>query len=70
MNIAHQQLMEDRLVRRLGNHGVHVNDGVTDPDIRKERIRRAILDNDLAEVIVGNTVRYREAFKLTYGEEL
>lgn len=53
------------LARRLWDHGVRdVFAGITTPEVRLERMRSAILSNNLADVIVGN----RDGKPETYGE--
>lgn len=62
------------LAKRLGEHGAGVFTGLTDPDIRRERIREAITANLLELVIIGATDRkpetYEQAFERVYGEPL
>jgi hypothetical protein len=66
---------ESYLARRLKDHGVLVFIGVTDPAIRKERFRKAILEGGKDCVIVGrNTAgkveNYSQLFQRIYGEPL
>lgn len=63
------------LIHRLGDHGRHVEDGVTDVTVRRERIRAAILEGTLDTVVVGRAASgkpetYAEAFERLYGEPL
>ncbi len=63
------------LIRRLGNHGRHVEDGVTDVAIRRERIRAALLEGGLEVVVVGRGASgkpetYAQVFGRLYGEPL
>jgi hypothetical protein len=64
------------LAKRLAEHGVHVCYGVTDPEIRKERFRVAILDAEKDCVIVGRSratgrvETYANLFQRIYGEPL
>lgn len=65
---------ESWLAMRLGQHGAGVFTGLTDPAIRRERVRAAITDNGLQCVIVGANDRkpenYSQAFERIYGEPL
>lgn len=63
------------LIRRLGEHGRHIEDGVTDVAIRRERIRAAILEGGLEAVVAGRgssgkPETYAEVFARLYGELL
>jgi hypothetical protein len=63
------------LARRLSKHGVlGVFTGVTDSDMRRERMRTAINERELSEVICGSasgkSVTYRQAFERLYGTPL
>lgn len=62
------------LAKRLGTHGVAVFGGVTDRPQRIERIRKAICENHLEEVICGRRdgkpSTYTQAFERLYGEHL
>lgn len=66
---------EARLIARLGEHGRHIQDGITDFWVRCERVREVIVVNGLGPVIAfrgddGKPLTYREAFELVYGEPL
>lgn len=63
------------LVKRLGEHGVRVFDGVTDTASRSERVRAAIRTHRLTAVIAGKgkdgkTKTYAQAFEAVYGQKL
>jgi hypothetical protein len=62
------------LARRLREHGAAVFEGVTDRDTRRERMRAAILEHGLAQVVVGRRegkpCTYGEAFEILYEEKL
>lgn len=63
------------LVGRLRDHIAQIFTGDTDPAVRKERIRRAIVNAELQSVILGKnaagkTENYTEAFERLYGEPL
>jgi hypothetical protein len=62
------------LAKRLGAHGVAVFGGVSDRAERVQRIRQAIRDNGLEQVICGRRDHkpstYREVFQRLYGEPL
>ena len=47
----HQFYREQFLALRLREHGINIGDGVTTPEIRRDRARKAIVDADLADVI-------------------
>lgn len=62
-------------VRRLGDHGRRVEDGVTDVTVRRERIRAAILEGGLGAVVAGRGASgkpetYAQVFVRLYGEPL
>ncbi len=66
---------ETYLAKRLKEHGVLVFIGVTDPAIRKERFRTAIIDGGKDCVIVGRNLAgkvetYEQLFARIYGEPL
>jgi hypothetical protein len=49
--------------------------GVTDPDARRERVRRVILDGEMAEAVAGKRKdaaceTWAELFERVYGEPL
>lgn len=54
--------------------GVGIEDGLTDVDIRRERIRRVIIDCNLGSVRIGRRngriETFAEAFSRFYGEPL
>jgi len=60
--------------RMLDHRGPDVFDGITDPDIRKERFRAAIKQCGLECVVIGaknkKPVNWRDAFESLYGESL
>ncbi len=63
------------LIRRLGDHGRHIEDGVTDVAVRRERIRAAILEAGLEAVVAGRgssgkPETYAQVFGRLYGEQL
>lgn len=63
------------LIGRMEEHGVRVEDGVTSWDIRRDRIRAAIITFGLSEVIIGRSKdqkseTYRQAFERFYDEPL
>jgi len=65
------------LACRLSRHGPLVEtlfDGTTDADTRRQRLRQAIVERDLQEVIVGRKAgkcfTYRAAFERLYREKL
>lgn len=63
------------LAKRLGDHGAGVFTGLTDPAIRRERIRAAILEHGLELVILGRgkdkkPESYAQVFERLYGEPL
>lgn len=66
---------EQRLIRRLGQLGSQVNEGVTDKATRAERVRQAILTGRLEECICGRDLErkaltFREVFERVFGEPL
>ena len=62
------------LAKRLGTHGVAVFGGVSDRTERMARIRKAIRDNGLDQVICGRREdkpsTYAQAFERLYHEKL
>lgn len=63
------------LVKRLGQHGSAILEGVTTPEDRRARIRNSIISHGLAAVIVGRgkdrqPQTYAQAFERLYGERL
>jgi hypothetical protein len=72
--VAHDFANEAWLVNRLGSFG-HVFAGVTDREIRKQRIREAIREGNLEHAIAGGAKRgspetFADVFKCLYGEDL
>lgn len=66
---------ESWLIRRLGQHGSRIEEGVTDYELRKARIREAILGSRLSEVIIGRgadgkSQTYRQAYERFYNQRL
>jgi hypothetical protein len=66
---------ETWLIKRLGEHGAAVFDGVTDREHRAYRVRKAILAHNLRAVIVGRgkdgkSKTYAQAFEVVYGQKL
>jgi hypothetical protein len=66
---------EAYFVRRLAEHGRTVFAGISDPDIRRERIRQAILDGKLDCAILGRRPdgkpeTYQAAFERHYQQPL
>ena len=63
-------------VTRLAQHGTSITIGTTDPQIRKDRIRKAILDNKREYTIIGQFAgskkaeTYKQLFERHYGEPL
>ena len=68
--------VEAFFVTRLAQHGTSITIGRTDPQIRKERIRKAILDNKREFTIIGafagskKAETYQQLFERHYGEPL
>jgi hypothetical protein len=68
--------VEAFFVTRLAQHGASITLGRTDTNTRKERIRKAILDNKREYTIIGqfSTSRkaetYQQLFERHYGEPL
>lgn len=63
------------LLGRLQHHIAQIFTGTTDPDIRKERVRRAIILGELDAIILGKRAgggseNYSQAFERLYGEPL
>jgi hypothetical protein len=63
------------LLGRIQYHIAQVFTGATDPDIRRERVRRAIIVGELDKVILGKRAgggseNYAQAFERLYGEPL
>jgi hypothetical protein len=63
------------LLGRLQHHLAQVFTGETDPDVRKERVRRAIILGELDLIILGKRAgggaeNYAQAFERLYGEPL
>lgn len=63
------------LLGRLQMQLAQIFTGATDPDIRKERVRRAIIVGELDAVILGKRAgggseSYAAAFERLYGEPL
>lgn len=66
---------ERQLVGRLRDHLTEIFAGITDRNVRKERLRRAIISAELQSVILGKnktgkTENYSQAFERLYGEPL
>jgi len=72
----HEFDVEAFFVARLAQHGTSITIGPTDPKIRKERIRKAILDNKREFTIIGQFAdskkaeTYQQLFERHYGEPL
>jgi hypothetical protein len=67
--------IEEFLVKRLAEHRRQISAGVTDPALRRERIRTAIIEAGLECVIVGRAPggrpeTYAQAFERYYREPL
>jgi hypothetical protein len=62
------------LAQRLGEHGAGIFTGLTDRDVRRERIRAAIVEHGLEAVIVGRhegrPETYAQVFERLYGTPL
>jgi hypothetical protein len=62
------------LVKRLGEHGAKVFDGDTTPEIRRQRIREVIIEQQLPSVVIGRSAgrpeTYRQVFERIYGIKL
>lgn len=66
---------ETWLLGRLQMHIAQLFDERTDPEVRKERVRRAIIVGELDKVILGKRAgggseNYADAFERLYGEPL
>ena len=62
-------------MRRLHEHGAAIYAGVTDPEVRKQRIRAAIVNNNLDRAVVGKnlagkTETWTDLFKRVFNEDL
>ena len=69
------ELGEAWLAKRLEQHGCEIFAGLTDPAIRRERIRAAIIEHNLAAVVLGRGAdgkpeNYEVVFKRLYGQPL
>lgn len=74
-DMFHELDVEMWFVKRLKDHGHTVFLGDTTPEIRRERIRTAILDAQLDTVIIGRAPngrpeRYAESFERFYKQPL
>lgn len=63
------------LLGRLQHHIAQVFTGETDTDVRRERVRRAIILGELEQIILGKRAgggseTYAQAFERLYGEPL
>jgi hypothetical protein len=63
------------LLGRLQHHIVQVFTGTTDPEVRRERVRRAIILGELNQIVLGKRAdgraeTYEDAFMRLYGEPL
>jgi hypothetical protein len=63
------------LLGRLQHHLAQVFTGATDPDVRRERVRRAIILGELDSIILGKRAgggseTYAQAFERLYGQPL
>ncbi len=71
-----QELGEAWLAKRLREHcGVDVYTGTTDPDIRRDRIRKAIHEHHLSAVVLGKGAHgkpenYAVIYERLYGTAL
>jgi len=74
MTALGQFYVEQFLARRLREHGISITDGVTTVEQRRDRARKAIVDADLADVIIGRKdgkpLSYGEYFQRCFGEAL
>jgi hypothetical protein len=65
---------EHYIVMRLHEHGVAIYTGVTDPEIRKQRIRAAIVNNRLESAVVKNAAgkaeTWSDLFQRVFNEQL
>lgn len=73
--MAEQLDREAWLAKRLGDHGVaEIFAGLTDPAVRRERVREVILARGLECVIVGRhegkPCTYAEIFQVIFGVPL
>lgn len=68
--------VEAFFVTRLAQHGSSITIGTTNPQIRKDRIRRAIIDHKREFIIIGQFAgskkaeTYQQLFERHYGEPL
>lgn len=63
------------LLGRLQHHIAQIFTGETDADVRRERVRRAIIVGELNKIVLGKRAgggaeTYEEAFERLYGEPL
>lgn len=62
------------LIGRLRDHIAQIFNGITDLDVRRERVRRCILNAELSDIVLGkhagNLDTYATAFERLYGEPL
>jgi hypothetical protein len=63
------------ILKRLQMHLAQVFDGRTDPDVRRERVRLAIIAGGLESIVIGHRAgggseTYTQAFERLYGEPL
>ena len=66
------------LAKALNEHGARVFTGMTDIDIRRERFRAAIMENNLANKKIGkrrvqtfaHTLTFAQVFQLIYSQPL
>lgn len=76
LNLGAKQLSDELwFVGRLRDHLAQIFTGDTDPDTRRERIRRAIVNAEIQTVILGKNAAgkpetYADAFQRLYGEPL
>src|SRR5262245_2975324 len=70
-NLAKEMEQEAWLIKRLGTHGAAVDAGLTDKDIRRERMREAISKVGPTVIVGrkkdGSPLTYEEAFQQLYG---
>lgn len=74
-NPFHDFDAEAYIVRRLKEHGKQVFAGVTNPTIRKERIRTAIIEGKMDCAVIGKSQTgksetYRQLFERHFREPL
>jgi hypothetical protein len=67
--------VEAHFAKRLADHGKRVFEGATDPQLRKERIRQAIIESRMDCTVIGRNAAgkpetYAQLFERHFGEPL